>query len=58
MEKVKDLIIRTKENRVYQYDNVTVDVADKSFLIVYLTNNNRLCFPLVNVIVFEFCPEV
>ena len=58
MQKVKELIIKTKEKGVFQYDNVTVDVADKSFLIVYLTDNCRVCFPLTNVIVFEICPEV
>ena len=58
MEKVKKLIIKTKEKGVFTYDNVSVDVANKSYLIVYLTNDRRVCFPLVNVIAFEICPEV
>lgn len=58
MEKVKMVIIKTKEKGVYKYDNVSVDVANESYLIVYSGNDCRVCFPLVNVLAFEICPEV
>ena len=58
MQKVKNLVVKTKGEGVYRFDNVSIDVANESILIVYLADNSRVGFPLVNVINFSLSLEV
>lgn len=58
MNKAKHLIIKTRENGEYHYDNVVIESINSEYLVVYLSDDNRICFPLVNVIYFSVIPEV